>query len=266
MVPGLRGVRLYLHSRDVRRRCETVTTAGVGRTTKSEVTIYPDPMRILIVDDCPGTRMLLHDLLREGTPYEVLFAGSAAEAVRCCTDPLKPRETDLDAVLLDLDMQGSSGLEACRLLRDEPSLRHVPVVIVTAKTDAESLAMAFEAGAMDYITKPVRQVELQARMRSVLALKRETDARRSKEQDLLEKNLELQRALREIRVLRGLIRICSVCKKIKTDHGRWQEVELYIREHSAAEFTHGICAECARAQYLTLDDLPEPADREQEGR
>jgi len=138
-------------------------------------------------------------------------------------------------------------------------------VIVTAKTDAESLAMAFEAGAMDYLTKPVRQIELQARIGSVLALKRETDARKSKEQDLLEKNLQLQRALREIGVLRGLIRICSICKKIKTDQGRWQEIELYIREHSAAEFTHGICADCARDHYPTLDELSESPDGDNEG-
>jgi response regulator RpfG family c-di-GMP phosphodiesterase len=138
------------------------------------------------------------------------------------------------------------------------------MVIVTEKTDPESLAMAFEAGAMDYITKPVREIELRTRIRSVLALKRETDARKSKEQDLLERNLELQRALREIRVLRGLIRICSVCKKIKTDRGGWQEVELYIREHSAAEFTHGICAECASDQYLTLDEGAGPADSRKE--
>jgi len=222
-------------------------------------------MRILIVGDCPETRRLVHEVLRGGVPYEILIANSAAEAIRRCTDPLKPRETDLDAVLMDLDMQGSRGIDACRLLRAEPSLRDVPVVIVTANTDAESLAMAFEAGAMDYLTKPVRQIELQARIGSVLALKRETDARKSKEQDLLEKNLQLQRALREIGVLRGLIRICSICKKIKTDQGRWQEIELYIREHSAAEFTHGICADCARDHYPTLDELSESPDGGNEG-
>jgi len=205
--------------------------------------------------------MLMHAVLRGGEPYEILIANSAAEAVCRCTDPLKPRETDLDAVLLDVDMQGSPGIESCRVLRDEPGLRGVPVVIVTAKTDAESLAKAFEAGAMDYITKPVRQIELRARLGSVLALKRESDARKSKEQDLLDKNLELQRALHEIRVLRGLIRICSMCKKINTDQGRWQEIELYIREHSAAEFTHGICADCARDHYPKLDGLSEPPQR-----
>jgi len=244
----------------------TITQEGLAPDIdKRGHAIHPDPMRILIVDDCPQSRSLLYGLLQHGGPYEIVVASSADEAVRRCTDPLVPRETDLDVILLDLDMHGVDGIEACRLLRAESDLRDVPVVIITAKTDVESLAMAFDAGAVDYITKPVRQIELLARVRSVLALKRETDARKSKEQDLLAKNLELQRALREIQVLRGLIKICSVCKKIKNDQGSWQQLELYIRDHSAAEFTHGICAECARDQYSKLNECFAPPDSDRTG-
>jgi len=64
--------------------------------------------------------------------------------------------------------------------------------------------------------------------------------------------LELQKALSEIKQLSGLLPICSSCKKIRTDEGYWQQIEVYIRDHSAAEFSHGICPECAKKLYPTL--------------
>jgi len=60
---------------------------------------------------------------------------------------------------------------------------------------------------------------------------------------------ELQKALSEVMMLSGLLPICSVCKKIRDDQGYWQQVEEYIGAHSEAEFTHGICPECARKLY-----------------
>jgi HAMP domain-containing protein len=60
---------------------------------------------------------------------------------------------------------------------------------------------------------------------------------------------ELQQALGEVKVLRGILPICSSCKKVRSDQGSWQQIESYIREHSDAEFSHGICPECARRLY-----------------
>ena len=60
---------------------------------------------------------------------------------------------------------------------------------------------------------------------------------------------ELQEALARVRTLTGLLPICSACKKIRDDHGQWEHVESYIRERSEAQFTHGICPECARRLY-----------------
>ncbi|HNT44599.1 MAG TPA: PAS domain S-box protein [Syntrophorhabdaceae bacterium] len=61
--------------------------------------------------------------------------------------------------------------------------------------------------------------------------------------------LELKEALLRVRTLSGLLPICSSCKKIRDDDGRWQPLENYVREHSEAEFTHTICPECARKTY-----------------
>ncbi len=214
--------------------------------------VESDPMRILIVDDSDMSRELLNVWLRSAGYTDVITVDSGISALRCVTNPLAPRESDIDLILLDIEMAGMDGIHTCRRFRAEPHLQDTPVIMVTCKTDSQTVADAFSAGAMDYIVKPVQKVELLARVRSALALKRETDARKAREEELLAKNLELQRALHEIQVLRGLIIICSYCKKIQNDQGAWQQVEMYIREHTEAEFSHGICADCIDNHFPSL--------------
>jgi hypothetical protein len=74
---------------------------------------------------------------------------------------------------------------------------------------------------------------------------------------------QLQRALQEIKTLRGLIPICAHCKKIRNDTGAWERFEAYVSAHTGAEFTHGFCPECSAAlygelQWSTPDDPPRP--------
>ena len=66
--------------------------------------------------------------------------------------------------------------------------------------------------------------------------------------------LEAERALEELHTLRGIIPICSHCRQVRTDAGEWQQIEQYVHEHSAAQFSHGICPACARKRYA--DYLP----------
>ncbi len=65
-----------------------------------------------------------------------------------------------------------------------------------------------------------------------------------------------EQALREIKTLRGFLPICASCKKIKDDHGYWKQIESYIKEHSEAEFSHGICPDCAKKLYPDIDLYP----------
>jgi sigma-B regulation protein RsbU (phosphoserine phosphatase) len=102
---------------------------------------------------------------------------------------------------------------------------------------------------MDYINKPVKSVELLARVTSALTLKTEMDRRKQREAELRRINEDLQKALREVKVLRGLIPICASCKKIRNDGGFWQQIEEYIGEHSEAEFSHGLCQPCLKKLY-----------------
>lgn len=67
--------------------------------------------------------------------------------------------------------------------------------------------------------------------------------------ELHKKNLSLEKVLAEIKILRGLLPICSSCKKIRNDEGYWTQLEVYIEEHSQVEFSHGICPECCKILY-----------------
>ena len=80
----------------------------------------------------------------------------------------------------------------------------------------------------------------------ILAIDRDITERRSAEQEREKLILELRDALDKIRTLRGLIPMCAWCKKIRDDKGYWKRVEVYIKEHSDASFTHGICPDCMK--------------------
>jgi CheY-like chemotaxis protein len=206
-------------------------------------------MSILIVDDSPDQRVLLETILRQAGHRQVRLAGSAQEAYQELGLDDGQIGPSPDLILLDIMMPGINGVEACRTIKFHPSVREVPIIMVTAKTDTSFLQEAFAAGAIDFLTKPVNKVELTARVASALTLKREMDRRRARETELEERNQQLERALAEVKVLRGLIPICAGCKKIRNDQGYWQQIEEYIQDHSEAAFSHGLCLPCAKRLY-----------------
>ncbi len=206
-------------------------------------------MSILIVDDSLDQRLLLQTLLQQAGYPDVVTAESATAALARLAEPSEPRPAAIDLILMDYLMPEIDGVAACRLIKSRPHLRDIPIIMVTAKNDPSNLKEAFDAGATDYINKPVNRIELQARVSSALALKREMDCRKAREQELRASNEALQRALREVKTLRGLIPICASCKKIRNDLGAWQQLEEYLQEHSEAEFSHGLCATCIKKLY-----------------
>jgi hypothetical protein len=80
-------------------------------------------------------------------------------------------------------------------------------------------------------------------------LEGEIAERKRAEEALQEKVEELRQALDQIKTLRGIVPICSNCKKIRDDQGYWNQVEVYVRDHTEAEFTHSICPECVKELY-----------------
>ena len=91
----------------------------------------------------------------------------------------------VDLVVLDVVMPEIDGIEACARIRSDPRYGDVPVIMVTAVNDMDSLSSAFVAGATDYLTKPFNRVELLARVRSALKIKAELDRRRARESELI---------------------------------------------------------------------------------
>ena len=206
-------------------------------------------MAILIVDDSTDHYTLLRSILTKAGHHQILGAESAQAAFSMLNLDGIQSATDVDLILMDVLMPGIDGVQACRRIKQQTHLRDIPIIMVTAKNDLENLHEAFSAGAMDYINKPVKSVELLARVASAITLKKEMDCRKLRESELRRTNEELQQALREVKVLRGLIPICASCKKIRNDGGFWQQIEEYIGEHSEAEFSHGICQPCLKKLY-----------------
>ena len=112
---------------------------------------------VLIVDDVPENLAVLHDALDE-SGYTVLVANHGKAALERAAQALP------DIILLDVLMPGMDGLEVCRRLKESLLTRHIPVIFMTGLTEAEHVVSAFEAGGTDYVTKPIRTVEVLARI------------------------------------------------------------------------------------------------------
>jgi DNA-binding response OmpR family regulator len=204
---------------------------------------------ILIVDDSPDQQALLRSILGQAGHGDVLSADSARSASTLLNLDGEAPSQKIDLILMDVLMPEQDGVETCRQIKRCAHLQDVPVIMVTAKNDLSDLKEAFAAGAMDYISKPVNSIELLARVSSALLLKQEMDRRKNRELELRRSNEELQKALKEVKVLRGLIPICASCKKVRNDGGFWQLLEEYLGEHSEAEFSHGLCQSCIKKLY-----------------
>lgn len=126
--------------------------------------------RLLVVDDQPLILRALHETFVE--IYDVFLATSGAQALAFC------RATPPDLVLLDVSMPKMSGLEVCRRLKQDAETASIPVIFVTALDDPEQEAACWKAGAVDFITKPIRAQTTRHRVHAHLTLKRQADVLR----------------------------------------------------------------------------------------
>ena len=145
--------------------------------------------KILAVDDTPENLKLL-DAILSTRGYELTTAANGTAAIEMI-GAVQP-----DLVLLDIVMPGLNGYDVCRRLRDDPATRFLPIVMITASGDQERV-QALEAGADDFIAKPFNQLELLARVRSLLRLKEYYDTIKQQSNELAEWNRTLEARVRD---------------------------------------------------------------------
>ena len=149
-----------------------------------------EPPRILIVDDNPANLHIL-ELRLGANGYEIITATDGEEAIEVT------RRSQPDLVLLDVMMPKMDGIEVCRQLKADPSLPFIPVIMVTAKTDVRDVVAGLEAGGDEYLTKPVDQAALVARVKSMLRIKKLHDTVEGLAAELAEWNKVLEQRVQE---------------------------------------------------------------------
>jgi signal transduction histidine kinase len=146
-------------------------------------------MSILVVDDYPNSRLTLTAYLKAAGFYDVLTAGSGRQALELLgVESPSGEAAAIDLILMDILMPEMDGIEACKRIKECKRLLDIPIIMITSFEEVKYLEAGLAAGALDFMTKPVNQVELLARVRSALALKSEVD-RRKRAYSVLEKQL-----------------------------------------------------------------------------
>jgi sigma-B regulation protein RsbU (phosphoserine phosphatase) len=188
-------------------------------------------IRALVADDDPITATALAGALRR-LDLEVSVAPDGALAWQIIEGANQP-----SLAIVDWMMPGVDGLELCRRIRGAPAHAHMYVLLLTARDSRADIVAGLEAGADDYLVKPFDVHELRARVHTGLRIL-------TLQKDLAEQIAMLKETIANVKQLKGLLPMCSYCKKIRNDADYWQQLETYISDHSDAEFSHGVCPTC----------------------
>ncbi|MDD5349524.1 MAG: response regulator [Chthoniobacteraceae bacterium] len=200
----------------------------------------PPAITVLLIDDEPAQAWLVTEHLRSiseksGKPVGLVHTESLHDGFQ------RLEEGDIDALLLDLSLPDSIGLET--LTKAHAKFPAMPIVVLTSLEDEELGIRLVQNGAQDYLVKgQVDGLLLLRTLRYAIERKQDQEEREQLIQDL-------QGALAQVKTLSGLLPICSGCKKIRDDQGYWNRIETYISEHSEAQFSHGICPDCAKKYF-----------------
>ena len=195
-----------------------------------------EKMLIYAVDDDPINLRLITAILNQNSFYNLTLLSSGKELL-AEMEKKKP-----DILLLDIMMPELSGYDILAIVKRRNAWKHIPVIVITALPLADEmkpLEKSFNLGAMDYIGKPFNHIELILRVKSALRLEYQRQL--------------LEESLNRVRTLEKMLSICSYCKKVRVDDSLWQDLELYISEHSDTEFSHSICPSCYKN--VLVDEL-----------
>jgi DNA-binding response OmpR family regulator len=195
----------------------------------------------LLIEDNPDDAVLIEKYLNASRKikYNVIHVERLADGLESL------KRIRCNVILLDLGLpDGPMGIKTFEAVYALAS--HVPIIVLTGHDDDDLAVEAVHKGAQDYLVKGLvtgpalgRAIRYAIERRKLLT--------------------QLEDSMKEIKLLRGFLPICVRCKKIRDDKGYWTQVDVYIRNHSEVEFSHGICPECALQLYpelYTKDDEP----------
>jgi phosphoserine phosphatase RsbU/P len=202
--------------------------------------------RVLIADDDQFSLKLLEHIL-----------GSCGLEIETCRDGEEAlasilAENDAPHVaILDWNMPGLDGVEICERLKKHANKPHTFLLMLTGRDDRADIVRALQSGADDYLAKPAHKDELRARVMNAVRM---VDLQLT----LARRVTELEEAMTNVKLLQGLLPICTYCKNVRNDDNYWQKVDAYFSEHSELRFSHGICPHC-------YDTIVEPQLQKLEG-
>jgi DNA-binding response OmpR family regulator len=234
-------------------------------------------MKVLIVEDDPTTQMLLRLTLKD-RGHQVVTCDAAEDAIPAY------QSDSFAMIVLDLNLPGMDGLQYCRWVRNQPDGDRSFILIGTGRDQPQDLQQALLAGCNDFLLKPYERMKLMIRLSiaerqvAIMAERRRAEEllRRSQErlevrvrdrtaelaqanesllQEIAERKkieaerekliADLQAALVKVKTMRGLLPICSWCHKIRDDSGYWNQLEVFLGDHSDLDFSHSICPDCS---------------------
>jgi CheY-like chemotaxis protein len=194
-------------------------------------------IRILVVEDDANVSTVLTARL-ENLNYQV--CGTAETGLEAISAVYRDHP---DLVTMDILLKGEmNGIEAAAKIAEGSD---VPIIFMTCLSDQHVFERAIGTHPYGYIIKPYDINELRSAI-EIAVVKHQA----AKERETL--IVQLQKALQEVKTLSGLLPICASCKKIREEDSSWHPIEDYIASHSDANFTHGICPDCAHRLYPEL--------------
>lgn len=191
-------------------------------------------MKILIAEDDPAARLIVRKSL-EDAGHDCIAFEDGLEAW------MYYAEHSAQLIVTDWMMPEMDGLELCRRVRDSWAQSYTYILILTALSGREKLMEALEAGADDFMTKPVDVPQLVARIKVAQ---------------------RIQGLHAEVSTLQGLLSVCSYCKKIREEREpgaeSWTPMEQYVAQRTEASFSHGVCPTCYETRILPqIEALPQ---------
>jgi CheY-like chemotaxis protein len=117
--------------------------------------------KILLVDDS-ATVLMMERMILASERFEIVTAANGEEAQE------RARTEQPDLILMDIVMPKQNGIQACRAIKQDPATKHIPVILVTTRGEAESMEAGYTSGCNDYVTKPVNSAELLGKIRNLL--------------------------------------------------------------------------------------------------